>query len=1107
MSSNPHNGFPSGYFKIRSRLNGKCLTPENNNILKGATLVMAAPDSTSDQLWYVNKLGCLINKQSGYTIDVKDSNKSNGTRLQLWTMNGDSNQIMSVDNTGRITTKLHGKNISYDENNHGNAPVYIWENYNGPSQKWYFERKPHNETIQLLHSYNGSHGSKKINGNKIVSSAEYTYQTWMKLKRFEPGKNKGILVRSKDEDSTEQRMPGITILKNKPTFFLSLTTIKQWDDACEKNNTEVELNKWINIAMVVKHNILMFYIDGKQVTRCKIAQNIPASTDIPLWIGYDNSHLKLHNLEYSNHALKHSAIKTHMKRNSPHKSNKSNKSSSIDAGVTIARLISNGSHPKCPARKGRLNDYAWCAAKANDKYYLQLDLDRKYHVSHLLTQGRKDTDQWVKQYKVSYKEDKHTGHKWIKLPKIFTSNHDRDTIKRNSIDITTEAIRIHPIKWNKYPSIRVGLSGRAASSVLIKDFTSNGTLTDCGPNQARLSVKGNWCSVDKNSKYYLQANLADNYKISKILLKGRTENDQWVKTYKIKYKNIDGDWVNYKDTLHGNKDSISIVSTDVNFSTKAIRIYPATWNNWPSLSIGFDGSKHTDNKCAQYKHLSIHGKDEQERNLNMDEYNKDCRKISYFDHINIVNKHKLDYENAYNIVAKTKKAKESKSEELKMLKDKIKVLDKSLKKASMEIEIEKHKKCPPTSKCLPIINPITTTASKQCDINSFDIKTHGNFHKYVLSSNIKACPSPPVTAHSSNINLTKKAKECLANFENNNIDHISNMSGGSISSTSDFGVILELRNADTVERAFKDDPYSITKHKDFNKLMKDYMLKSKCDTQQVNESIKLHPQYKALMDKYALRDNSTCPPVYKPVNGDAIKKLNELSKKYKALSADIKEHSQFVPLMKKYSKGKDPETNKYIPCSTDLLSSSDKEQTRKILGDITKHPGINDYVKIKDVNSMCQKIVNKAANTVNTDISKHPQYRALMSKYAIKDGTTCPPTYKPCIPRKPISEIPITSHPDIVNYVSKSTVKKIVHDARKIKTQIEKANEVIQNQLYQIKLLQNTPIKPIHEHPSYNNLIDTHRRTPITQHPDMHKYMLKSQLPALIDRECRKNFK
>src|SRR5437879_4494745 len=82
---------------------------------------------------------------------------------------------------------------------------------------------------------------------------------------------------------------------------------------------------------------------------------------------------------------------------------------------------------------------------------------------------------------------------------------------------------------------------------------------------------------------------------------------------------------------------------------------------------------------------------------------------------------------------------------------------------------------------------------------------------------------------------------------------------------------------------------------------------------------------------------------------------------------------------------------------------------------ITKHV---DYQKILATHiskEQCQNQIKKALK--ETPIMQNPQYSQIMNKYALRDNTTCPPTYKPC---KNLSEYKIEDHPDFKNYVKAS---------------------------------------------------------------------------------------
>ena len=194
------------------------------------------------------------------------------------------------------------------------------------------------------------------------------------------------------------------------------------------------------------------------------------------------------------------------------------------------------------------------------------------------------------------------------------------------------------------------------------------------------------------------------------------------------------------------------------------------------------------------------------------------------------------------------------------------------------------------------------------------------------------------------------------------------------------------------------------------------------------------------------------------------------------------------------------------------------------MGSIKKHPDFKNYVHQSQVQEVGHKLVIKAIKEgkipPSGSIKDHPQYNALLKKYAMRDDSTCPPTYIPCQPPSKLKKVAITSHPDIGNYILKSQVKKRLENALSSETRLVKAKKVIRAQKKIINTLRTVPIE---SHPQYNNLMaryavrDNTTCPPsyrpcenvhsINKHPEIHKYILKTQIPNLMDNKCRVNFK
>lgn len=700
------------------------------------------------------------------------------------------------------------------------------------------------------------------------------------------------------------------------------------------------------------------------------------------------------------------------------------------------------------------------------------------------------------------------GHMVYNSHDLWVGKNNKD-LKLKDLEYTNYALTQEQIRKSmneSRPAKRKPKSGPAPSQSLpesgvhITKLTSNGSHPKCRPDLGRLGALA-WCAKTKSNIYYLEAQLDKHYNINKIMTQGRSNSNQWTTKYSVKYLDNSGQWKKVGD-FDGNKDRHTIRTNTVDFVTNRLRIYPLRWKGWPSLRLGLDGVSSSESKCAKYKEDSVHGKSADLRKTSLDAYNQECRKVAYFKYLEDLKQEKSKYEGLYDLLNKSKKSKKACELVTTGLKTKMSGLRARLKSTKLDLELAKSKKCPPVPTCLPVISAATMNTIKKPTINDYDIRTHREFHKYVLASAIKPCPAQ-----------TQNQGACSNRFisEKKLDNNIVKMFGGGV-----YGKLCTITNdrpsvrratkviitqqPPKVEHAYDNDPYDIRKHKDFSLLMKNYIHKSDCKID------KSHPQFKKLMKKYTSQEREKCLAVRK----------------------DISKHPQYRDLMNKYAKkrpGTCPVT--YMPCPSGanavtvngkvtqttknvvqkMLKHGSVTQKRELLGNIKNHPDFKDYVHVSKVKSISQKLLQDAVNEgkltsrCHTDISKHPGYKALMMKYALPDNTKCPTTYHKCkdgLSRK-LVEIPITRHPDIKKYVKRADMESIKSDVLLMASKFAKAKAIINDQRSIIKKLKNLPIDL---HPKYNDVVPGQ----ISQHPDIHKYILKSQIPGLIDKECKKHF-
>jgi hypothetical protein len=138
------------------------------------------------------------------------------------------------------------------------------------------------------------------------------------------------------------------------------------------------------------------------------------------------------------------------------------------APITNVKYTSNGSWPynattssQCLPTNAELNhENAWCAAQLKQSTnYIQADFGKVYNLSQVITQGRTDVDQWVTKFVIYY----HTSSgAWVQNGSAqLVGNSDRDTQKINTVSIETDSVRIYPMEWYNYASMRVGFVGQA----------------------------------------------------------------------------------------------------------------------------------------------------------------------------------------------------------------------------------------------------------------------------------------------------------------------------------------------------------------------------------------------------------------------------------------------------------------------------------------------------------------------------------------------------------------------------------------------------------------------------------------------------------------------
>ncbi|XP_029202215.2 uncharacterized protein LOC114966489 [Acropora millepora] len=265
---------------------------------------------------------------------------------------------------------------------------------------------------------------------------------------------------------------------------------------------------------------------------------------------------------------------------------------------------------------------SWAAGTNNVNQWFQVDFGSWTKVSAVATQGRQDYDQWVKSYSLSYSYDGAfftTVNDNNAQKKIFTANYDRYSVVKNNLDkpIITRYIRINPETWQSHISMRTEFYGCKKGFEIPKITCAsplgleNDKIPDTalvassrynqyrGPEQARLNLKregnyyGGWCSQYADTKQFLQIDLGQVTKVTRIAHQGRSDAGWWTKTYTLSYSNDGANFTSYKndEILQGNIDYTSTVGHILKppIYARFVKINVKSFNGYPALRVELYG--------------------------------------------------------------------------------------------------------------------------------------------------------------------------------------------------------------------------------------------------------------------------------------------------------------------------------------------------------------------------------------------------------------------------------------------------------------------------------------------------------------------------------------
>ncbi|ABY27912.2 putative echinonectin [Ostreococcus tauri virus OtV5] len=286
-------------------------------------------------------------------------------------------------------------------------------------------------------------------------------------------------------------------------------------------------------------------------------------------------------------------------------------------GTNPWRIASKRAAMKNHNRGHLSSPQAWSSEENKVGKWYQMDNGKIADIVGVAIKGRKNSNQWVKTFKVKY----YDAGTWKDVDggATFTGNTDPDTQveAKFATPVKTRYIRIYPQTWNNHMSLRAGLitnstleksalkllnippGKRAASS-----WWKNNDSPSWHPQKGVLNSGTGWHikkGGDPKVQWY-EMRLDTPTKVAGVALQGRGDGDdpnkswvwQWITSFTAMYKDSAGQW---KDVDNGfvysgvnDKDTIVWAPFNTPVSTTAVRVYPKTWHRAPTGRFDLLGS-------------------------------------------------------------------------------------------------------------------------------------------------------------------------------------------------------------------------------------------------------------------------------------------------------------------------------------------------------------------------------------------------------------------------------------------------------------------------------------------------------------------------------------
>jgi hypothetical protein len=572
----------------------------------------------------------ISNDKSRVLLDKLDNK---GNKLQKW--NIESNGYIT---NGELALQVEGGNKG------DQAMVIVADKGDSEGFSWTTEKVIVDVKREiLLEGILNGKTSKDLIGTPRTTSKKFSYSLWFYANSdsYRRGSWKNIF--NHGDKATSSRSPGMWIKPTENKFHIRCDASDGLNNGIEATKFIFGLNKWYYLTIVFSDKVLQFFVDGKlsetyTFNGTPIIPSKPTNFYMNLDGGFDG---KLANVEHVNKELTSREIIDRMNITNPERGCKENRaltsiSNNLVKGVDVwtnSGLIDLKKNEECPPLKLGGNTIA-VTTPSNKSGKLETDLE-------LLDSQYYDLSIWAKCDNLNginirpYSEGLNGEWKrvsktdgWINIKWEFlnTKKASRFGIEINSKD-KSRVLLFLPVLSIKVLRVDNG-------NVEVKEYRSNGTHSTCSITDIGLNSIGGWCAIKAiRDKYYVEADFDKLYHIQKIHTRGRGNNPQWTTEYRIEYFDIYyNKWIQYGAKLDANMDMNTMKNNDVDILTNKIRIYPVSFQGWPSLRLGFTGTIGIKDKCKEYKIKSETSIDIVEREKYLKLYNKECKKISYYEY-------------------------------------------------------------------------------------------------------------------------------------------------------------------------------------------------------------------------------------------------------------------------------------------------------------------------------------------------------------------------------------------------------------------------------------------------------------------------------------------